>query len=225
MPPKHYCLSFILLLFTLSIYAQVTSFNFDPNKVNLVWSTKMDSLFQEDQQARLLMMHLKKEGARKQQIDSVQAVIRKKDEANLRFVTSLIDEQGWLGPQEVGFQGAQSLFLVIQHADLNTQKKYYPLIVEAEKEGKILSSNVAILEDRIAVREGRPQTYGSQGFYDEKQKKTLIYPLVDAEKIDELRKARGLSTMRAYFPNWNLQDYSQQLPYLQERLKADKISK
>lgn len=225
MPPKYYCLSLTFLLFTLSIYAQVTSFNFDPNKVNLAWSTKMDSLFQEDQQARLLMMHLKKEGANKQQIDSVQAVIRKKDEANLRFVTSLIDEQGWLGPQEVGFQGAQALFLVIQHANLKTQKKYYPLIVEAEKEGKILSSNVAILEDRIAVREGRPQTYGSQGFYDEKQKKTLVYPLVDAEKIDELRKARGLSTMQAYFPNWNLQDYSKQLPYLQERLKADKISK
>jgi len=31
--------------------------------------------------------------------------------------------------------------------------------------------------------------------------------------------------MQAYFPNWNLQDYSKQLPYLQERLKADKISR
>ncbi len=36
----------------------------------------------------------------------------------------------------------------LQHADLPTQEKYLPMIRQAEKDGKTLSSNLALLEDR-----------------------------------------------------------------------------
>lgn len=222
MKPKYFCLSLLFSLASLCCWGQVTSFNFDPTKVNPYWSTKMDSIFQEDQKLRLEFMNLRNNGAPQMQLDSLLEVLRQKDQANLRFVTSLIEKHGWLGPQEIGLQGAQALFLVIQHADLSTQKKYYPLMLKAEQEGKMLSSNVAILEDRIAVREGRPQIYGSQGFFDDQHKKTLIYPLVDPENIDMLRTARGLPVMKDYMPTWSLDDYKSYLPYATERLQSSK---
>jgi len=129
----------LLLLLTLShfmAFGQVTSFTLDPEKINKQLASKLDSLFQEDQGSRLKLSTLQKEKASEKQIDSLRASMRSKDSTNLIFAQELIDRYGWLGPEEVGFQGAQALFLVIQHANLNIQKKYYPLVLEAKKTEK-----------------------------------------------------------------------------------------
>lgn len=206
----------------LTVFSQVTSYQFDPDKVNTTLANKIDSLYQEDQKYRIELAKLMKKKASKESLDSIKAIIQEKDRSNLIFVMQLIDKQGWLTPQDIGFQGVQTLFLIIQHADLQTQKKYYPLILQAEKEGNMLSANVALLEDRIAVREGRPQTYGSQGYYDASKKKTFIYPLVDAKNLDQLRSSRGLGPMKDYKKDWNITDYQSYLPYAQQLLKKAK---
>ena len=208
-----------LAMFQVKAIAQVTSYNFDPNKVNNTLAAKMDSLYQEDQKYRLELSKLEKKGAPKQQLDSLRKIVSAKDSTNLILVRQLIDKHGWLGAQDIGFQGTQALFLVIQHTDLKTQKKYYPLIRKAEKEGNILSSNVAILEDRIAVREGKNQPYGSQGIYDAVNKKSLIYPVKDLKNLDSLRKSRGLPPMKEYKKNWDVNEYLADLKYAETALK------
>jgi len=208
-----------LAMYQLEAIAQVTSYNFDPNKVNKTLATKMDSLYQEDQKYRLELAKLEKQGVPKKQLDSLKKIVRSKDSTNLILVTQLINKHGWLGAQDIGFQGTQALFLVIQHADLKTQKKYYPLIRQAEKEGIILSSNVAILEDRIAVREGKNQPYGSQGTYDAIYKKNLVYPVKDLKNLDSLRKSRGLPPMKEYKKNWDVNEYLADLHYAETALK------
>ena len=206
-------------MFQVKAIAQVTSYNFDPNKVNKTLAAKMDSLYQEDQKYRLELSKLEKQGAPKKQLDSLRKIVSAKDSTNLILVRQLIDKHGWLGAQDIGFQGTQALFLVIQHADLKTQKKYYPLIRKAEKEGNILSSNVAILEDRIAVREGKNQPYGSQGIYDSVNKKNLVYPVKDLKNLDSLRKSRGLPPMKEYKKNWDVDEYLADLKYAETALK------
>ena len=219
MKTKQLLILTFLLGLNAAVFSQVTSYNYDPDKVNVELANKMDSLYHEDQKDRLEVTKLINEGASKESLDSIRIIIKEKDSANLAFVERIIDKYGWLAPQDIGFQGALTLFLVIQHADLKTQKKYYPLILKAEKEGNILSCNVAILEDRIAVREGRPQTYGSQGYYDSPKKKAFIYPLVDVKRLDELRKSRGLEPMKDYEKNWDIADYESYLPYANELLR------
>lgn len=182
----------------------------------------MDSLYQEDQKYRFEWVKLEKEGASKETLDSIKYIVQSKDSSNLVFAEHLINEYGWLTPQDVGIQGSQALFLIIQHADLKTQKKYYPLIKQAEREGNILSSNVAILEDRIAIREGRNQTYGSQGYYDRQKQKTFIYPLQNLEDLDSLRKSMGLQPMKESFKDWSIDDYKSYLPYAKELLEKSK---
>jgi hypothetical protein len=73
-------------------------------------------------------------------------------------VTGILDRYGWLGAQEVGME------------------KYLPMIQKAEKEGKILSSNLAIPEDRVAMRKGEKQIYGSQVITDRTTGKRYMYP-------------------------------------------------
>lgn len=208
-----------MFLSAFSSYAQVTSYAIDPGKIDQKLSSRLDSLFQEDQKYRLQSARLKKEGASAKTLDSMTQIIKTKDASNLQFVEKLLARHGWLAPEKVGMEGTQAVFLVIQHADLDTQKKYYPLILQAEKDGQILSSNVAILEDRIAVREGRKQQYGSQAFYDADAKRTIVYPLENPEKIDELRKSRGLPPMKDYLKDWNLTDYKTDLPKAKQHLE------
>lgn len=212
-------LSLLVLLLNRSVSAQVTAYNYDPNAVDKALTTQLDSLYKEDQQYRLALGKLKREGAPKQSTDSITALLKQADSSNLVFVEKLIAKHGWITPQQAGFMGAQAVFLVIQHADLKAQKKYYPLIKQAEKDGNILSSNVAILEDRIAVREGKPQPYGSQGYYDAEKKKTYVYPLKDLKNLDSLRKSMGLQPMKEYIKDWNPEDYSSYLPHATELLK------
>ncbi|WP_255154025.1 DUF6624 domain-containing protein [Ferruginibacter sp. HRS2-29] len=214
-----------MIFFTLVInaaFCQVTSYQFDPNKIDKQLSQTMDSLYREDQRYRLELTKFEKEGRTREQLDSIRSIIKKKDHANLVFAIQWIDKNGWPGPQEVGFQGVQALFLIIQHADLQTQKKYYPIILQAEKDGKMLSSNVAILEDRIAVREGREQKYGSQIYYNAEQKKEYIYPLADLKNLDTLRRSRGLPPMKEYKKDWDVNDYEASLADSKELLARSK---
>jgi len=214
-----------VILAALSSNAQtnpVTCYTFDPGKVNKKLSSTLDSLYQEDQRYRMELSKLKKENAPKSVVDSLSAIIKTKDNSNLAFVEKWINKHGWLGPEEIGFMGVQAVFLVIQHADLKTQKKYYPMLKKAEREGNILSSNVALIEDRIAIREGRNQTYGSQFYVDPESKKNIVYPLENVEDVDRLRKSVGLQPMKEYVKDWSIESYTSNLPEAALLLKKSK---
>lgn len=214
-----YAIILCMLCSILSLSAQVLSIEVDESKINKALSGKLDSLFLEDQNYRIEIEKLIEENASKNLIDSVASLMKAKDKKNLEIINGIIQEYGWLGPQDVGHNASFALFLVIQHADLATQQKYYPLIKQAEKEGKIVSSHVATLEDRIAVREGREQTYGSQRKYDSKTQRQYVYPLKDVDNLDSLRLSVGLSPMKEYEPGWDVEEYKQYLPTSRRFLK------
>ena len=82
---------------------------------------------------------------------------------NLEKVESIL-QNGW--PDDLNMQGNQTIFLVIQHANLQTQKEYLPVIEKAVQDNKTFPANLALLKDRMALREGKKQIYGSQIFID-----------------------------------------------------------
>ncbi len=77
-------------------------------------------------------------------------IINEKDSINLIKIKKILDERGWLGADIIGNQGNSTLFLVIQHSDIETQEKYLPMMREAVKKGNANSSSLALLEDRVA---------------------------------------------------------------------------
>jgi len=203
--------------------AQVTSFSIDETKVNQPLARQLDSIYQLDQSVRIAYMQALKDSTSAAVADSLLTVMRQTDAQNLIKVETIIKQHGWIGPQKVGISAAQGLFLVIQHADLKTQERFLPMIREAEKKGEILSSNLAILEDRIDMRNGKKQTYGSQGITDAKTGKKYIYPIIDVDNLDQRRKAMGMPPMKDYVPDWNLEKYKQELPEIERIVKTQVI--
>jgi hypothetical protein len=89
-------------------------------------------------------------------------LMNEKDSLNLIKVEKILNEHGWLGANVIGKQGNKTLFLVIQHSDLETQLRYLPIMREAVKNGNAKGKDFALLEDRIAIKQGKRQIYGSQ---------------------------------------------------------------
>ncbi len=77
------------------------------------------------------------------------------DSMNLVKVKEILDERGWLGDKILGDKGSQTLFVVIQHADLDTQVKYLPMLKEAVKQGNASAEWLARLEKSVASKEGK----------------------------------------------------------------------
>lgn len=111
------------------------------------------------------------------------------DRANLKRLTEIVERYGWPGVSFAGTRGAQAAFLVLQHTeDLQTQKKYLPLLREAVRNSDASPAELALLEDRVRVRSGLPQLYGSQPGD----------PIEDEAHVDQRRKAMGLEPLADY---------------------------
>lgn len=155
-------------------------------------------------------------------VDSLAKIMLNHDSINLIKVTRILDERGWVGPGIVGGQANAALFLVIQHAPLEAQKKYLPMMREAVKNGDARVSSLALLEDRIALREGRKQIYGSQIGRNPETGEHYVSPLKDPDNVDKRRAEVGLGPIAEYVKRWGItwdvEEYKKQLPEL-EKLK------
>jgi hypothetical protein len=178
-------------------------------------------IYTEDQGIRGDFMKIYKDpNSDKKKIDSIGKLMRKKDSINLIKVIKILSEKGWVGKDVVGVQANQTLFLVIQHSDLKYQQKYLPMMREAVKKGNANPGNLAYLEDRVALREGRRQIYGSQSSKNKMTNKLYISPMIDPDNVDKRRAEVGLGTMAEYAAKmnieWNLEAYKKELPEIEK---------
>lgn len=193
----------ILTLFVLSTSAQIPTIEKDPKWDSLV--ATLDSIYDDDQRLRLKLDTLEKQyGQQSNEVKEVWEEVEKLDAKNVVKVKRIIDEYGWLGPDKIGEKGNSTLFLVIQHSDFETQEKYLPLMREAAKRGDVYPSDLAYLEDRIAINKNLPQPYGSQLGYNEEINAFFLFPLSDPKNIDEIRAGVGLGPIADYLLIWNL---------------------
>ena len=118
------------------------------------------------------------------------------DSVNLRQVTDILDSRGWVGRDVIG-DACEVFWVIIQHAGLEAQGKYLPLFREAVARGELQAGAVAMMEDRVAVFEGRPQKYGSQLQRGEDGTYTP-FELLDADKVDEWRAEVGMQPLADY---------------------------
>lgn len=102
-------------------------------------------------------------------------------------------DQSWFGKSLAGADGSEAAWIVVQHAisrpDL--QRRMLPILEKAAEKNEIPLWQPAFLEDRINFFEGKPQRYGSQFDWNERN---AMSPneIFEPEKIDERRAAVGL---------------------------------
>lgn len=177
-----------------------TEANFDKPLVAM-----LDTIYQNDQKYRQQIKGIEeKHGWNSDEMKALWKVISEKDSINLIKVKTVLDERGWLGADVIGGRGNATLFLVIQHADLATQQKYLPMMRDAAKKGNAQPASLALLEDRVALGEGKKQVYGSQIGTDPKTGEHYVLPLTDPDNVNKRREQVGLGTIEDYIANWNM---------------------
>jgi hypothetical protein len=127
------------------------------------------------------------------------------DRQNLIKVVSLIENCGMPTTKEVSKKQMSAIWLVFQHADNTNRKKYFPLLKKSAENGDLDKSNIALMEDRILMMDGKPQIYGSQISENRETKKWELYELEKPETVDKRRAEVGLGSLKEYVKNWNIE--------------------
>jgi hypothetical protein len=124
-------------------------------------------------------------------------VIGDADEERMK---AIIHQYGWPGPTLVGRDGAQAAFMLVQHAGLALQKEALPLVEKAYKKKELPGESYALLLDRVLVREGKPQMYGTQTrpFEEWKGEEPVMEPIEDEGNVDKRRAKLGMVPLHDY---------------------------
>lgn len=142
--------------------------------------------------------------------------INQGDSLNLVAVSAILTQYGWLGKEQVGEETNKALFMVIQHADQAMQERYLPMMQEAVKVNTLKPSSFALLQDRLALRQGRKQIYGSQLAWNLKTNQYYVLAIEDPDHVDELRKSVGLVPIAVYIKDccqliWDVAAYKRDI--------------
>jgi hypothetical protein len=132
------------------------------------------------------------------------------DVENTRRMQEIVEEIGWPTISKVGEHASHMAWLLVQHADHDRafQKKCLELM-RALPADEVQPSNIAYLEDRVRVGEGRPQLYGTQ-FYADEHGQFGPSPIEDPENVDQRRASVGLGTLAEY--TQLMEKYRQPMP-------------
>jgi hypothetical protein len=213
----------IILLFILISVAHIAALG--QNKINDSLVRQLDTVLIEDQKYREQIASTESRyGAQSKELRDLYKIMKEKDSFNLVKVEAIIDKFGWLGPDIVGNHGNHTLFMVIQHANLVVQKKYLPIIRIAEKNGNATGRDLALLEDRVAVYQGKKQIYGTQVATNIKTNEKFVLPIDDPENVDKRRAEAGLQPLAIYLSQWqikwDIEQYKKDLPRLEALLET-----
>lgn len=170
---------------------------------NLDLVTKLHELYARDQFVRRSFTKMLKDPSMKPEVKTrFQSkggkLIHSADIENTAQLKQLLRKYTWRHIANTSRSAASGAFLVVQHSgDLEFQKqaltKVKPLVLENLME----PSTFALLADRIATNENRPQLFGSQAVCEGGAwvPKTLHEP----ENVDERRNELGLGKLEDYY--------------------------
>lgn len=160
-------------------------------------------VWEKDQAIRVQMLKLNTavivEG-RTELIDSLVSVseeVERIDDENLVIVEDVL-QQGL--PAGLSADSYNTIWIVIDHASIEKQEEYLPVVEQMSAEGLIPIDKHAILLDRVAMRQKRPQRYGSQvlQFGQADAVKSYVWPVENPMALDSLRSSVGMSPIADY---------------------------
>ena len=121
------------------------------------------------------------------------------DRERTERLQEIVDEHGWPTLSMVGKEGATAAWVIAQHADFDVELQEEILGLMHDAGDDVDASEVAYLEDRVAVNQGEPQRYGTQVRCVPGGGVEPATPLVDEAAVDDLRAEAGMDPLADYF--------------------------
>ena len=157
------------------------------------------ALRESDQSGRMLIQEATREhGPDSPELTALWEEQSKKDTKNLARLREMVAEHGWPGESMVGHDAAVAAFLIVQHADHETQVEFFPLMEAAAEAGELQRRHLAMLQDRILVDEGKPQIFGTQLYLNDSTGKLELFPIEDETNVDSRRLEVGMMPLAEY---------------------------
>ncbi len=165
--------------------------------------TLLVEVWNDDQQSRHQLVELTKAvtvDGRTELIDSlvlVNEIIERNDTRNIKVIDKIL-KSGL--PEGLAEESYKTIWIVIDHATLEKQEQYLPLVYQMATAGYIGLDEYAILYDRVAMGKNSPQRYGSQlvQFGNANNLQLYVWPIDNVEELDSLRNTVGMSSFDNY---------------------------
>ena len=203
---------FFVIIASLSTSTGETQSNDKASRLNKTLEAELTQMGAADQKYRGVieaeMMKMSSTGTTKAS-DEFVAAVKSQDEIDARNIAQLeeiIRQHGWPGKSLVGEEASKAAFLILQHSNLTRQEKYLPLLKKAARKGDARPADVAMLEDRVLVRRGKKQIYGTQlRSGPETGGKLVLEPIEDEKHVDKRRASVGLVPLQEYLRHFGIE--------------------
>ena len=130
-------------------------------------------------------------------LGQVSSLMGELDRQNLATVLEHLPPEGWYLKSKHGVEVATTAFLVVQHSDLETWRRFLPVLEGLVSSDEVDGPSYGLMYDRLALAEGRPQRYGSQMACIEGQWQAQNLEAPDA--VDQRRRDLGFDTTLAEY--------------------------
>lgn len=136
-------------------------------------------------------------------------------EVNNKKIRDIIEKYGWPLESQVGEDGSEAAWLVVQHAVLEPefQEECINLLKEAVERGEAKGWQLAYLQDRVLVRQGKLQLYGTQ----HEAKDGLMGPLPTENPAE-------VNVRRAALDIWTQEEHTGFLQKDYDKIQSNKAS-
>jgi hypothetical protein len=127
------------------------------------------------------------------------ALMRRMMEVDVKGTAQLrgiVDRFGWPTRSMVGAKGADAAYLVAQHTDDLPFRERVLALMLAASPGEVSASDLATLQDRTLVRQGKKQIYGTQ--FSMVGDVMKMDPVEDEAGLEARRAAKGLMPLADY---------------------------
>ncbi|HJV79191.1 MAG TPA: DUF6624 domain-containing protein [Paludibacter sp.] len=136
--------------------------------------------------------------------DSLEEIINEQinqsDFNNLTKAKEIIKKYGWLKISQIGKDGQNNLWLIVQHADQDVMFQQTALKAMEKLKGtkELNMENYAFLYDRVQCNLNYKQLYGTQVVWTSNGEASAFRPLIKEYLTDERREKIGLQPLRIY---------------------------
>jgi hypothetical protein len=124
--------------------------------------------------------------------------------AHGKLMKELIDDYGWPKSKEIGEEGADALFMVLQNQPFEVRQKYFKVIKRAAITDPLMRQHKAEFVDRLRLDQGKKQKYGTQYGLDETKQSIVLYPVVNPLRLDARRLRVGMEPIERWQKSINL---------------------
>ena len=180
----------------LAVFIVLTGSLISCNQYNRI----LEDIYDKDQAAREWTVGIASLSA--EEIERYSYEMAHADSLNQAKVFGILDKVGW--PSGLTEKANQAIFLVIDHSELESQCKYLDLVKAKAEEGVLDGLDYAALHDRVLMKQGKPQIYGTQINMaativgEDVSMQLYLWPVENLAILDSLRNSVGLSPIEDY---------------------------